>query len=144
MKNKTYTLNTILAIVFGLELLVMLLLRAFAPNIILPKFDLIHLLAVSLAALVLDHYIAPNAPRCYICVPVFSALAFGLLPLAAALVPVMDALWLAVKGCAVFTAATWTYSSMLDRLSSGPAAKAAPVISALCLYLAAQCFAGIL
>ena len=33
---------------------------------------------------------------------------------------------------------------MMERLSSGPVAKAAPVLSALGLYLAAQCFAGII
>ena len=44
----------------------------------------------------------------------------------------------------IFTVITWLYTTMLDRLSSGPVAKAAPVISALGLYLAVQCFAGIL
>jgi hypothetical protein len=32
---------------------------------------------------------------------------------------------------------------MEDRLSTGPAAKLAPILSALGLYLAAQCFMGI-
>ncbi len=144
MKNKTYTLNTILAAVFGLELLVLLLIRAFAPNVILPSFDLIHLVAVALIALVLDHYLAPGASRCYICIPVFSAIAFGVLPLAARLVAPADALWLGLKGCAVFTAVTWTFSSIQDRLSTGPDAKAAPVVSALGIFLAVQAFAGIL
>lgn len=144
MKNKTYTLNTLLAAVFGLELLAMVLLRAFAPNVILPDFDLIHLVTVSLAALVLDHYLAPEAERCYICIPVFSAITFGLLPLAAQLVAIQSALVLGLKGCAVFTATTWVYTSIQDRLSSGPSAKLAPVLSALGLWLAVQAFAGIL
>ncbi len=144
MKNKTYTLNTLLAGVFGLELLVMVLLRAFAPNVILPEFDLIHLVTVSLAALVLDHYLAPEAKRCYICIPVFSAITFGLLPLAAQIVALESGLLLAVKGCAVFTATTWVYTSIQDRLSSGPSAKLAPVLSAIGLWLAVQAFAGIL
>ena len=50
---------------------------------------------------------------------------------------------LAILGAVVFTAVTWLFSSMMDRLSSGPAAKLAPVMSALGLYLAAQCFMGI-
>ena len=144
MKNKTYTLNTILAVVFGLELLVILLIRAFAPGVILPKFDLCHLVTVSLAALVLDHYLAPEAKRCYICIPVFAAVTFALLPVAAQLVALGDGLWLGVKGCAVFTATTWTFTSMQDRLSTGPNAKLAPVMSAIGLWLSVQAFAGIL
>ena len=144
MKNKTYTLNTVLAAVFGLELLVLLLLRAFAPNIILPKFDLIHLVTVSLAALVIDHYLAPDAQRCYICIPLFAVLTFGLLPVAAGLVSLQDALWLGLKGGVLFTAATWVYTSIQDRLSTGPSARLAPAMSALGLWLAVQAFAGIL
>lgn len=143
MKNKTYTLNTILAAVFGVELLALVLLRAFAPAIILPEFDLIHLVTVSLVALVLDHYIAPCAKRCWICVPVFAALTFGVLPLAAKLVAPAAALGLALTGGIVFTAATWTFTSVQDRLSTGPAARLAPVMSALGIWLAVQAFAGI-
>lgn len=145
MKNKTYTLNTILAAVFGVELLALVLLRAFAPNVILPQFDLIHLVTVSLVALVLDHYIAPGAKRCYICIPVFSFLTFCILPWAAGLVPMvdLDALWLGLTGCIVFTATTWTFTSVQDRLSTGPAAKLAPAMSALGIWLAVQAFAGI-
>lgn len=144
MKNKTYTLNILLTAVLALALLTMVLLRAFAPNVILPQFDLVGMVALSLITLVLDHYLAPGAKRCYICIPVFAFAAFFLLPVAAQLVTVGNGLWLGLKGCAVFTAATWTYTSIQDRLSSGPAAKLAPVISALCVYLAVQCFAGIL
>ena len=99
---------------------------------------------VSLVALVADHYAAPGAKRCYICIPVFAAITFGLLPFAACFVGVIDALKLALAGGVIFTVITWLYTTMLDRLSSGPVAKAAPVVSALGLYLAVQCFAGIL
>ena len=51
---------------------------------------------------------------------------------------------LAIGGAAVFTAATLLFSTIRDRLSSGPACKAAPLISALSLYLAAQCLTNIL
>ena len=67
---------------------------------------------------------------------------FGLLPFAACFVSLTEALKLALAGGVVFTAVTWLYSSLQERLSSGPAAKAAPVIGALGLYLAVQCFAG--
>ncbi|MEE0111150.1 MAG: hypothetical protein UEP57_09725 [Oscillospiraceae bacterium] len=144
MKNKTYTLNTLLAVILGAVLLIAVFVRTFAPAIILPELDLPNMVLISLLALLLDHYLAPGAKRCYICIPVFSAITFGLLPFAACFVGALDALKLALIGCAVFTAATWLFTSMEDRLSTGPAAKAAPIVSALGLYLAAQCLMGIL
>ena len=144
MKNKTYILNTLLAAILGAALLACVLVRTFLPRIILPELDIPNMVLISLIALVADHYAAPGAKRCYICIPVFGAIAFGLLPFAACFVGVLDALKLALAGGVIFTATTWLYSTILDRLSSGPVAKAAPVVSALGLYLAVQCFAGIL
>lgn len=142
MKNKTYILNTLLAAALGLALLVAQLVRAFAPLIILPDLGVPNLVLLSLAVLVLDHYLAPGADRCYICIPVFAALTFGLLPWAAGFAAPTAALKLALLGGAVFTAVTWLYTSVLDRLSSGPAAKAAPILSALGMYLACQVLMG--
>lgn len=144
MKNRTYTLNTLLACILGVALLACVLVRTFLPRIILPQLDIPGMTLLSLIALVLDHYLAPGAKRCYICIPVFSALTFGLLPFAACFVGVLEALKLAVIGAVVFTACTWLYSYVQDRLSSGPTAKAAPIVSALGLYLAVQSFAGII
>lgn len=144
MKKNTYTLNTLLAVILGLALLVCVLVRTFLPRMILPQLDVPNMVLISLIALVADHYLAPNAKRCYICIPVFSAITFGLLPFAACFVGALEALKLGVIGGILFTAVTWLYSSVQDRISSGPAAKAAPVVSAVGLYLAVQCFAGIL
>lgn len=143
MKNKTYTLNTVLTAVLAVVLMAMMLLRAFAPNIILPVFDIPTLTAISLVALVLDHYLAKGAKRCYICVPVFAALSFGILPFAAGMVAVKYILGLALSGAVIFTVCTFVYTSIQDRLSSGPAAKLAPAMSALGIWLAVQAFAGI-
>ena len=144
MKKNTYTLNTLLAVILGSILLVAVLVRTFAPRIILPELGVPNLMLVSLVVLLVDHYLAPGADRCYICIPVFSAITFGLLPFAACFVGTLDALKLAVAGGIVFTAATWLFTSVQDRLSSGPAAKAAPILSALGLYLAVQAFAGMI
>ena len=142
MKNKTYTLNTVLAVLLGAALLVCVLVRTFAPRIIMPHLDVVNMTLISLAALVVDHYLAPDAKRCYICVPVFSAVTFGLLPFAACFVGAGEALKLAIAGGIIFTAMTWLFSSVQDRLSTGPAAKAAPVVSAFGLYLAVQALMG--
>ena len=144
MKENKFFLNTALAVVMTLALTVCVILRTLSPLFGLPVLNIPNMALLSLVALVLDHYIAKGAKRCYICIPVFAFMTFGLLPWAAAFVTVVQALKLAAVGCAVFTLLTWLYSSMMDRLSSGPAAKAAPILSAFGLYLAFQCFAGII
>ena len=144
MKHKTYILNTLLAGVLGVILLGAVLVRTFAPAIIIPQWNIPSLVLVSLLALLLDHYVAPGAKRCYICIPVFSAVTFGLLPWAAGFAGAGESLVSALAGGIVFTVTTWLYSSIQERLSSGPVAKAAPFLSALGLYLASQCFMGIL
>ena len=144
MKNKTYVLNSLLAAVFGIYLLVAIFVRTFAPQIILPKANIPNLVLVSLIALVLDHYLAPSAKRCYLCVAILSALTFGLLPFGACFVGLTGALRMGLMGGIVFTAITWLYTSAMDRLSSGPNAKAAPVVCAVGLYLAVQAMAGMM
>ena len=143
MKNKTYTLSTVLTAVLAAVLAAMVILRAVSPQLILMQFDIVTITAISLAALVLDHYVAPGAKRCYICIPVFAVLAFGILPLAAGMVALKNALGLALTGAVIFTLCTFVFTSIQDRLSSGPAAKFAPIMSALGIWLAVQAFAGI-
>lgn len=144
MKHKTYILNTILAAVLGIALLIAVLVRTFAPIVIIPRLNIPNMVLISLIALVLDHYLAPGAKRCYICIPVFAVISFGLLPFAACFVGALEAVKMGIIGGVVFTVVTWLYSSLQERISSGPAAKAAPVLSALGLYLAMQCLVGIL
>ena len=143
MKNKTYILNTVLAALLAVILLGAILVRSFTPRVIIPQWNIPSLVLVSLAALVIDHYAAPGAKRCYICIPVFSVITFGLLPFAAGFTTALEALKTGLIGGGVFTLTTLLFSSIQERLSSGPAAKAAPVVSALGLYLAVQCFTGI-
>ena len=144
MKNKSYILNTVLAGVVGAALLIAVLVRTFAPMIIIPALDIPNMVALSLAALVIDHYVDRGAKRCWICVAVFSAVTFALLPFAAGFVVMSYALKLGLFGGVVFTVTTLLFDSVSDRLSSGPSCKAAPVLSAVGLYLASQCFMGMM
>ena len=143
MKNKTYTLNTVLTAVLTAVLAVMVVLRTVSPQLILMQFDIVSITGISLAALVLDHYLAPNAKRCYVCIPLFAALSFGILPWAAGMVAVKYLLGLALTGAVVFTLCTFVFTSVQDRLSTGPAAKLAPIMSAFGIWLAVQAFAGL-
>ena len=143
MNDKKYTLNTLLAAVVGLFLLGTVVVRTFFPIVILPEANIPNLVLISLVAVVLDHYLAPDAKRCYICIPVFSAITFGLFSFVSAYATLGEAVKLAIAGGIVFTATTWVYSAIQEWLSSGPAAKASAFFSAVSLYMAAQCFVGI-
>ena len=141
---KKYMLNTFLAVVSTVALLAMVIARAICPVLVFPGFGIPNLVLISLIALVLDHYIAKEADRCYICIPVFAFLTFAILPLAAGFAVPGEVLALGVKGCIVFTVTTWLFTSMADRISTGPEAKLAPIMSAVGLYLASQCFMGMI
>lgn len=144
MKNRTYVLNTALAIVVTVALITCILLRTFSPWVIIPVLNIPNMALLSLIALLADHYLAKNAKRCYICTPIFAALTFGVLPYVAGFAAGWDVLKLAVVGSAVFTLLTFLYTSVQERLSSGPNAKLAPLLSTVGLYLAFQIFAGII
>ena len=144
MKNNKYLLNTLLAAVVLLAAGTMMVLRLIQPAVILPKVNIPNLVLLSLLALLGDHYLAPKADRCYICIPVLAAVTFGLLPFAAGIIGAGEILKVALVGAVVFTATTFLFTSMADRLSSGPKAHAAAFLSAFGLYLAAQCFAGMI
>ena len=144
MKDKTFFLNTALAVVTGLVLLIAVFVRAFAPVAMIRRPDLPELVLVSLAALVLDHYLGKGAKRQYPWIFVLSVVTFGLLPLAAGFTAGLEAVKYAAAGGVVFTLTTFVYTSMQERVKSGAAFKAAPVVSALGLYLAAQCVAGMI
>jgi len=144
MKNSKYFLNTVLTVLVGIGLAAAIFVRTFAPVIILPKMSIPALVLISVIALVIDHYAAPNAERSYICVSVFSALTFGVLPYIAGFITPVGGMIYFFGGSAVFTVCTWLFSLMVDRLSSGPAARFAPVLSGVGLYLASQCFMNII
>ncbi|MBQ9974384.1 MAG: hypothetical protein IJP02_05430 [Oscillospiraceae bacterium] len=144
MKNKTYFLNTALALILAVGLLVAVLVRTFAPIIIIPKPDIPLMMLVSLAALLADYYLAPGAKRCWVWVYALSTLTFGLLPWAACFVDGLWAVKLAAVGGVVFTVTAWLYTAICDRISTGPAGRAAPWVGALGLYLAGQSFMGLM
>lgn len=144
MKDNPFLLNTLLAGITGLVLLILVLVRAFLPAVVLPGLNLPGMTLLSLAALLTEYYLAPGTRRSYPWIFLFSAATFGLLPWAAGMAAGNSVWKLAAAGGAVFTASTWLFSSMADRLSSGVQMKTAPVFSAFGIYLAVQAFAGIL
>ena len=144
MKNNQYFLNTILAIVVFVACAIALLVRVWLPAAIIPELNIPNMVALSVIALLLEHFLVKTNPRCYICIPVFGALTFGILPLMAGFACQHDFWKFGLVGAVVFTAVTFLFTSATDRLLTGPKAKAAAVITGLGIFLASQCFAGII
>ncbi len=142
MSKKCDLLGIILASVTGVAALTAMLIRAFAPAIIIPKLDVLAVLLLSLVTLVLDYYISKERCRKYPLVVLYSFLIFGLFPWLACFSTPITALKTAALGAVIFTAATFVFDSITDRLSSGSATRLAPIASAFGIYLAAQCLMG--
>ena len=135
--------NLMLPLVLGLLLLTGKLVHTFVPMAILPKLDIPNLVLISLIALLLEHYFAEAGRNNIITTLLLSALSFGLLLFASGFVW-LDCLKLAIAGGIVYTVTACIFDDMIERLSTGPEAKAAPVLSAIGVYLAVQCFSGII
>ena len=144
MKKNPYFLNTVLAIVVFAACAIALLVRVWFPAAVIPALNIPNMVLLSVIALLVEHFLAPMNPRCYICIPVFSAITFGILPLMAGFA-CQHTFWkYGLVGGVVFTDTTFLFTSMTDRLLTGPKAKAALTVCSLGIWLAAQCFAGII
>ena len=144
MKNNKYFFNTLLTAVLFVVMAVFMAIKVIQPAAVLPPLNIPNMVLVCLVALLIEYYVAPGNPRCYICIPVMSALTFGILPLMAGFA-CQHTFWkLGLVGGITCTATVWLFSSMADRMLSGLKAKAAAFLSAFGLYLAAQCFTGII
>lgn len=143
MKKQPYFLNLLLAGTVFAALLVMMLIRVWNPAGVLPGLDIPNLVLLSLVVLVAEHYLAPKATRDYGSIAILSFLTFALLPLMAGFACVHTFWKIGLAGSVVFSLLAFLYTSMVSRIASGEKAPAAPIVSALGLYLAFQGFAGI-
>lgn len=144
MKNNKYLLSTILAAVVFAACLVAMLIRVWIPAAVFPALNIPNMAALCVIALLIEHFLTRGNPRCYICIPLFGACVFGILPLMAGFA-CRHTFWkVGLVGAVVFTVTTFLFTSAQDRLLTGPKARAAAVITGLGIILAAQCFAGII
>ena len=144
MKKTIYLLPVILIAVLFVVLLAGMLVQIFLPAVILPTLNIPNIVLLSLVALLLEHFISKESPRCYVCVVLFGIVAFAALPLMAGFT-CLHVFWkLGLVGGITFALTTCLFTSAVKRLKTGPKAPAALVLTCLGIYLASQCFAGIL
>ena len=144
MKNNKYLLPVILVAVLFVALLAGMLIQIIQPAAILPVLNIPNMVLLSVVALLVEHFLAKGNPRCYVCILVFGVAAFAALPLMAGFTCIHEFWKYGLVGGVTFAITTFLFSSAIQRLQTGPKAPAAAVLTGLGIYLAAQCFAGIL
>lgn len=143
MKNRTTILNTTLAVVLGATLLGSIIAKTMCPQLILPQLNIPYVAAISLVALVLTSFVKTEE-GCIYCEMALAALTFGVLPMVAGMAAGMTAVKLAVFGGLVFGVLDLMVNAMTKRIAMSGICKCAVIPSAFLMYLACQCFAGIL
>ena len=142
MEKKTMTLNILLAIVLGAGLLVGMILKTFIPGIILANLDIPSMAAIVLIALLIEYFVTGSGKRVWPVQIILAAVTFALLPWAAD-IPYAG-IEVAACGTAVFTVLTWMFDFAVQRIELTVDCKGAMVPTAFVLYLACQCFMGII
>lgn len=143
MKNRTTILNTTLAAVLGVVLLVSIIAKMMCPQLILPQINIPYVAAVSLVALVITSFVKTEE-GCIYCEMALAALTFGLLPMVAGMASSVVVVKLALIGGIVFGLLDLMVNAMTKRIAMAGICKCAVIPSAFVLYLACQSFAGIL
>lgn len=144
MKKNRFLLSVSLVAVLFVALAACLLVRVWLPAAIVPTLNIPNMVLLSVLALLLEHFIAGNNPRCYWAVAVFGVLSFGILPLMAGFACVHTFWKLGIIGGVVFTVTTFLFTSATERLLTGPKARLAVILTGAGIWLASQCFMGIL
>ena len=144
MKNNKFLLPVMLIAVLFAALMAGMLVQIFQPAAILPTLNIPNMVLLSVVALLLDYMLTKSTARCYVCVVLFSLAAFAALPLMAGFACVHDFWKYGLVGGVTFTITTFLFTSAAQRLKTGPKAPAALVLTALGIYLASQCFAGMI
>ena len=144
MKNNKFLLPAVLVAVLFAALLTCLLVRVCLPAAIIPPLNIPNMVLLSVVALLIEYFLGKRNPRCYWLTAAFGVLSIGILPLMAGFACVHTFWKFGLIGGCVFTATTFLFTSATERLLTGPKARLAVVLTGIGIWLAAQCFAGIL
>ena len=144
MKNNKFFLPVILVAVLFAALMSAMILRICLPQMILPPINIPNIVLLSVVALLLEHFLAKDNRRCYISISVIGTIAFAVLPWVAGFASVQNFWKIGLVGGIAFTAVSYLFTSAEKRLKTGPQAPAALIVTGLGIYLASQCFVGIL
>lgn len=142
MEKKSFVLNVLLAAVLGAGLFAGMLWKAFMPNVVLSDLDLPAMAVIILAALVIEYLVKGVQKRAWAVQILLAAVTFFVLPWAADLA--YAGVKLAVCGTVMFAGLTWLFDSAAQRMDVTADCKYAMIPTAFVMYLACQCFMGMI
>ena len=142
MEKKNFVLNVLLAVVLGAGLLVGIVWKAFQPNVVLADLELPAIAALVLIALVIEYLWKGTQKRAWAVQIVLAAITFAVIPFAAGYAGA--GIGLILCGTAMFTVLTWIFDSVAERLDVTCDCKCAMIPTAFVMYLACQCFMGMI
>lgn len=142
MEKKSFVLNVLLAVVLGAGLLVGMVWRAFQPNVVLADLEIPSIAALVLIALVIEYLVKGTQERAWLQQTILAAVTFAILPLAAGLS--CAGVGVTLCGTVVFTVLTWMFDAVADRMEITADCKFAMIPTAFVMYLACQCFMGMI
>ena len=142
MEKKNFVLNVLLAAVLGAGLLVGMVWKAFQPNVVLADLELPAIAALVLIALVIEYLWKGTQKRAWAVQIVLAAITFTVIPFAAGYAGA--GIGLILCGTVMFTALTWIFDSVAERLDVTCDCKCAMIPTAFVMYLACQCFMGMI
>ncbi len=142
MEKKSFVLNVLLAVVLGAGLLVGIIWSAIQPNVVLADLDMPAIAALVLIALLIEFLLKGTQKRAWGAQIVLAAITFAVLPFAAGYVGA--GIKLTICGTVVFMVLTWIFDSVAERMSVTTDCKCAMIPTAFVMYLACQCFMGMI
>lgn len=143
MKNRSNARSLLLTAVLLVVLTVLMVVKCLYPAVILPKLNIPNMVLLSLIALLAETLFF-SGESLWLWDGLLAAVAFGLLPAAAGFVLWQECWKYALVGGVTFTLTALAMDGVRQRIASGVRGKAALGATALGIYLAAQCFTGIL
>lgn len=135
-------LNVLLAAVLTIGLLIEMIWRTFQPNVVLPKLDVPAMAALILLSLLLEYFLTGTKKRVWGMQIILAAVTFWLLPTVAGLKTAGIVTMLC--GTAAFVILTILFDWTVERVELSGNEKGAMTAAAFGLYLACQCFMGML
>ena len=142
MEKKSFVLNVLLAAVLGAGLLVGIVWSAFQPNVVLADLELPAIAALVLIALVIEYLWKGTQKRAWAAQIVLAAVTFAAVPFAAGYAGA--GIGLILCGTVMFAVLTWIFDSVAERLNVTCDCKYAMIPTAFIMYLACQCFMGMI
>ena len=140
MRENRYLINVILSVVTLLVCLAGVITRSFFPYIILPRMDVMMMVAISAFSCAIEFYVNRGNKAESIGASLLAGINFSVLPMCAGLTFGTPVWKLFIAGTVVFFVTNLCYEAIGRRMESGECNRLAPLANALLLFLASQCF----